>query len=95
MNDYITHKYAVATKRKGRIFQLFVACDDFDQAVSEFSRFTTESHPGIEQVAVFTRGQWNGRRTSMRRHKNLQDRTDQIPATVGMWLVNQADAGYF
>jgi hypothetical protein len=95
MGDYITHRYAVATKQKGRVWTLFIACDDFSQADAEFSRFSAETHPHIEQVGVFTRGQWNGRRDSMRLRKNLQERTDPIPASIGMWLVNQADSGYF
>ena len=95
MSDYITCKYAVATKRKNRIFELFVACDNLDTAVAEFDKFTSKTHPHVEQVAVFTRGQWNGRRDSMRRHKNLQERTDPIPSSVGMFVINQADSGYF
>ena len=95
MNEYTTHKYVVATKRANRVFTMFTACDSLDDAYSEFDRFNQDTHPHIEQVAIFTRGQWNGRRNSMRYHKNLKTRADAIPSVVGMWLVNQADAGYF
>lgn len=93
--DYATHKYVVATKRPGHVFQLFTACDDFAQALEEFNHFTPDTHSHIEQVKIFTRGQWNGRRDTCRLHRNLQERTDPIPASIGMWLVNQADSGYF
>ncbi len=86
MSDYTTHKYVVATKRPNQTFQMFFACDDFEQAKQTFDNVTT----GYDQVRIYIRQQWNGKRETYRRHKNLVERTDPIPQSIGMWLINQA-----
>jgi len=86
MSDYTKCKYVVATKRPNQEFKMFLACDDLDQAKQTFNNITS----GFDQVRVYTRGQWNGQRQTYRYHKNLVERTDPIPQSIGMWVINQA-----
>lgn len=86
MNDYTTHKYVVAAKRPNQTFRMFFACDDLSRAKQTFDGLTS----GYDQVRVYTREQWNGKRETCRYHKNLVERTDPIPQSIGMWVVNQA-----
>jgi len=89
--SYTYMKYVVATKKTNHTFQMYFGCDDLQQAIQEFEKV---SDPRVEQVAIFTRANWNGTRQSMKYHKNLKMREDAIPASVGMWLINQADSGH-
>lgn len=86
MSDYANHKYVVATKRPKQTFQMFFACDDFSQAKQTFDCLTS----GYDQVRIYTREQWNGRRETYRYHKNLVERNDPTPQSIGMWVINQA-----
>lgn len=47
------------------------------------------------QIAIFRHGaSWENR--SPRYYRDLRDKIHKpVPAAIGMWLVNQADAGYF
>jgi hypothetical protein len=85
MSDYTTMRWVVATKRAGRVFQFYFAADNLDEALAQFN-----SADGCDQVRIYNRAQWNGSRSNYRYHKNLVERTDPIPASIGMWVINQA-----
>lgn len=86
MSDYTRCKYVVATKREGQSFSFYFACDDLSQARKTFDGLTDR----YDQVRIYTREQWNGKRETYRYHKNLVERNDPIPQSIGMWVVNQA-----
>lgn len=69
---------------------------DWETALSEFEKLCQNGAEHYKAAAVFTVGQWESASGRYRRFRNLRDRSGEaIPATLGIWLVNQADAGYF
>ena len=89
-------KFIVAGQYPSGIWNGYFACDDFSLAVENFKQLCEHGSHRYKAAAVFTREQWRRNRTTYRSHTNLRDRHDEpIPAGLGMWLVNQADSGYF
>lgn len=90
MNEYTQMKYVVATKRKGRVFELYFATDDRREAVKEFEKEFSED---VEAVRMYTRSQWNGARSNCRLHRQLQLNDSPIPEW-GRWLINQVPSDW-
>ena len=89
-------RYIVAGQYPSGIWNEYYGCDDFQTAVEAFEGLCNFGEDRYKAAAVFTRSQWHGKQDTYRRHKNLRDRSDEpIPAAVGMWIINQADSGYF
>ncbi len=95
--EYTTSKYIVAGQFPSGIWNLYSGCKDLQSAIKDFvSLCEFDNGSKYKAAAVFTRGQWHGSRNTYRRHKNLRNRQDEpIPPGVGMWIINQADSGYF
>ena len=87
MSDYTKMKYVVATKKTNRIESFYFACDDLDQAEAEYNK---EYGNNVEYVKIYNRSQWNGSRRRCMKTRRLLPNNSSIPASVGMWLVNQA-----
>lgn len=96
MSDYSKAKFIVAGQYPSGIWNLYASSDDLGLALKDFDSLKGFGADRYKAAAVFTREQWNGSRSTYRRHINLRDRHDEsIPAGIGMWIINQADSGYF
>lgn len=96
MSDYTKCKFVVAGQYPSGLWNLYYAADDFAAVKRSYEMLSETGNDRYKAAAIFTREQWNGRRDSYRYHINLRDRGgESIPAAAGMWLINQADGGYF
>jgi len=93
---YTKSSFVVGVQYPSGTWNLYSGCDNLQAALQDFNNITPDTHANrYKAAAIFTRGQWHSQSGQSRYFKALRDNNDPIPSSIGMWIVNQADSGYF